>query len=170
MGLFSRKKDKVTKLVEYGQIQSNNDIFPSTYFIEELMMDDRERDARYPKRFNCLAGGAYRSFDKTTFVRTGSSSYKATVYNDYGSVDAELIIHNLVPMTPIGTKLRDGGKFVLLTKNYDWGKEYFDNNNRCVRIREIQTLYVVESDTYYMKIEGRGSVENILRSMGYMFF
>ena len=130
MGLFNRKKEKVEKLLTYGQRGlDNGDVFPSTYFLEEFFMSDREMEARYPKRFDCQIDSWNASF-----IRIGSSSYEATMLWSDRTWKKSIIVKHLIPMTPIGTTLHNGGIYVLLSKDsYDWGRtEYQDDGSERV--------------------------------------
>lgn len=164
MGLFNRKKEKVEKLLTYGQRGlDNGDIFPSTYFLEEMFMTERELEARFPKRFSCRTGYGYCIYD-AKFIRIGSSSYNVTLYK-YGELYKRLFIKYLIPMTPIGTTLYDGGEYVLLSKErYDRGhKEY--NKDGSV-LYTYDKIFAIDKSTFEMRLKGHG-VEYILNDMNY---
>lgn len=152
MGLFS-KKNKVIQLTSYDQLGEGNKIFPRTYFLDEVFMSEQNMSRRFPPKVSCTLSSNDRypdkNADQATFTkkRSGYNSYLIEIGSSRRRVEA----NSVIPMTPIGTELRDGRCYTLLVKGESCsGNEVydFDKQGKGRWTKHFNRLYVIDHKKY----------------------
>ena len=168
MFFSSKKNNDVVELTTYGQTGqlNKNDIFPVDYFVEEFLMNDNELSKRCPETIHCeVCNNNFGSYKPATFKKKKGSSSSYEIEIKDGWTTYKLIADHVVPMTPIGTELRNNGRYTLLVKDesiFGFDAKYFGD----YVIVHFKRLFIVNHSTFF-KTTGHLIGHDILKKYGY---